>query len=102
MLGKVTIEESFTLPRLEAENLIKYSPFSQEPIEKHVQYLQDIDGDRLHQCDENGIGMQIISYTSPGPQGIGDQGRAEAFATEINDYAHKRITGFEQRLSAFA
>jgi len=36
--------------------------------------------------DKHGVGMMILSITSPGPQGEADQKKCEALATRCNDY----------------
>lgn len=91
MNGRVAIEESFCLPRLEETERVTLRHFCYEDIDTHVELHCDITGVRLEQCDEFGIGLQVINYMSPGVQGEKDKATAEAFATEINEVGADRI-----------
>lgn len=51
--------------------------------------------------DEQGMELQILSFTSPGPQSYGRAQEAEALAKEANDWIANEIKGHEHRFAVF-
>lgn len=101
MLGKVILEEAFSLPRLEERTRWWAGMFSTDP-ETHVKEIQDLTDIRIKHADKHGVGYQILSYTAPGVQDIWEPKEAQALAVEINDFAASKIEKFPNRLGAFA
>lgn len=101
MLGKVALEEAFTLPRFEERTRWWAGLFSTD-IDKHVKEINDINKIRIDYAEKHGVGYQILSYTAPGVQDIWDPAEANALAVEINDYIAERVKANPDRLGAFA
>ena len=83
MLGKIILEEAWQLPRMEEEAVGFASPQAAGLLGKQ---LVDIQG-RIAGMDSAGVEMQVLSFTSPGVQGITDKAEAEKLATEANEYS---------------
>jgi len=62
--------------------------------------LPDIVG-RIKEMDETGIELQVLSFTSPGPQGTDKAQEAEALAREANDWVAQQCKGYEGRFANF-
>lgn len=101
MLGKVTLEDAFALPRMKKETEVWAGLFAVDG-KKHALEVNDIDEIRTGYMDKHGVGYQILSYTAPGVQDIYDSKAAQALAVEINDYAAEQIRGKEDRYGCFA
>lgn len=101
MLGKVTFEDAFALPRMKKETEAWAGLFAVDG-KKHALEMNDIDDIRLGYMDKYGVGYQILSYTAPGVQDVYDSKEAQSLAREINDYAAEKIKGKEDRYGCFA
>lgn len=101
MLGKVALEEAFTLPRFQEKTRWWASLFSVDP-EKHAAEITDITETRIKYMDKHGVGYTILSYTAPGVQDIWDPKEAHDLAVEINNYVAETIKPHPDRLGAFA
>jgi 2,3-dihydroxybenzoate decarboxylase len=85
MFGKVAFEEAFTLPRLEGvckPTLKHFAVNADDAMDR----LLDIDGIRIKEMDEYGVGLQILSHYSPGVQWEKDPVEAQKLAVEVNNY----------------
>lgn len=63
--------------------------------------LADITGARLNSMDANGISTQVLSVDSSGANLLSPK-EGPAFARQYNDMIAERISGFENRFTAFA
>ncbi|GAA3958190.1 amidohydrolase family protein [Mucilaginibacter dorajii] len=99
----VTLEEHISLP--EMTDLIPKDAlggFGQsERMQQLKPKLADITGERLKSMDDNGISIQVLSVDSSGANLLNPQ-EGPAFAMQYNDLIAQRITGFEDRFTAFA
>ncbi|KAL0563862.1 hypothetical protein V5O48_018198, partial [Marasmius crinis-equi] len=64
--------------------------------------IQDIHGGRLEQMNAHGIDYMVLSYQSPGIQGISDPQQALSAATNINNQLAAAIKNNTERFGAFA
>lgn len=101
MLGKIALEEAFSLPRQE-ERTRWWAGFFAVDSDKHTREISDIDNYRTQYADKYGVGYQILSYTAPGVQDIWDPKEAQKLAVEVNDWVAENIKGKEDRYGAFA
>jgi 2,3-dihydroxybenzoate decarboxylase len=102
LLGKVALEEAFQLPRLEAvtnTNTGLYVTPEREAIyHSGICNIQD----RVQDARETGVGYTICSLTVPGVQGEANPAKAEALATESNDWIFSQIKDNRNELGALA
>ena len=98
MKGKIAIEEAVTLPQL-AYQAAFHAPQGRE--DELVSDLLDIHKQRLERMDKFGVEYMILSITSPGAQGFGNEEESEAFAKEANDYLAKEVAKNPKRFGAF-
>lgn len=96
--GIIAVEEAFNLPRLASEAVGYASPTGAVKLERD---MVDILG-RVKEMDEQGVELQILSFTSPGPQSYGKAQEAEALARESNDWIANKTKGHENRFAVFA
>ncbi|KAH8914661.1 hypothetical protein BT69DRAFT_1357574 [Atractiella rhizophila] len=82
MKGKIILEEAFQLPELREEAKGYAGPNGVDLLETQLVELDN----RLAMMDEAGVEFQVLSLTSPGPQGITDPEKAAALAVRGNDY----------------
>lgn len=101
MLGKIALEEAFSLPRQE-ERTRWWAGFFAVDSDKHTREISDIDNYRTGYADKHGVGYQILSYTAPGVQDLWDPVEAQKLAVEVNDWIAGQIKGKEDRYGAFA
>jgi 2,3-dihydroxybenzoate decarboxylase len=66
-----------------------------------VDALIDIHGNRLDLMNEYGNEFQVLSLTSPGPQGETDVKKAEELARECNDWIAEEVKKNPKRFGAF-
>lgn len=64
--------------------------------------LLDFEGNRLKEMDELGINMEILSFGSPGVQGLSDAGEARELSTRFNDDLARVISHHPTRFAGFA
>ena len=101
MLGKIALEECWTIPEeLENNNPSKFVPSGTG--DRLTSELMDIHGHRLRQMDENGVDFMILSFSAAGCQGISDRARSEAQATLANDRLEQEVMKNPKRFAAFA
>ena len=101
MLGKIVLEENWTIPEEIRNN--DPSKFSASgALDRLTQQLLDIHGYRPKQMDENGIEFMILSFNSAGAQGIADKAKAEAQARLANDRLEAEVLKAPHRFAAFA
>src|SRR5689334_21972835 len=106
MRGKITMEEAYALPDDYEESKRNAALFlAPSECDRYMRQISDIDSvdtpERVKLADSLGIGYTIISQTVPGIQGIADPAKAEARATEVNDWAAARVRRCPNQLGAF-
>ncbi|KAH8753462.1 hypothetical protein BGZ57DRAFT_964845 [Hyaloscypha finlandica] len=101
MLGKIALEECWTIPQALANN----DPgkfVASGTGDRLTRELLDIHDMRLRQMDENGVDFMVLSFVSAGCQGISDPATAEALATLANDKLEEEVMKNPTRFAAFA
>ena len=99
----VTLEEHISFPEM-ANKIPKEAlgGFGQSAVMQRIApKLADITGERLKSMDDNGITVQVLSVDSSGANLLKPQD-GPAFAMQYNDLIAQRISGFENRFTAFA
>ena len=99
----VTLEEHISFPEMTAKiPKDALGGFGQsEVMQRLTPKLANITGDRLKSMDDNGITMQVLSVDSSGANLLSAE-NGPAFAMRYNDMIAEKITGFENRFTAFA
>jgi 2,3-dihydroxybenzoate decarboxylase len=101
MLGKIALEECWTIPEaLENNDPGKF--VATGTGDRLTNELLDIYDMRLHQMDENGVDFMVLSFVSAGCQGISDLTKAEALAILANDKLEEEVMKNPTRFAAFA
>jgi 2,3-dihydroxybenzoate decarboxylase len=101
MLGKVALEECWTIPEALATN--DPGRFIATGLsDRLTTELLDMHSSRLRQMDENGVEFMVISLVSAGAQGIADRAQAEALATLANNRLEEEVMKNPTRFAAFA
>lgn len=101
MLGKIALEEGWSIPEAIAIN----DPgqfIASTGRDRLTNELLDVHDMRLRQMDENGVDFMVLSFTSAGCQGISDPAAAEALATLVNDRLSETVMKNPRRFAAFA
>jgi 2,3-dihydroxybenzoate decarboxylase len=101
MLGKIALEECWTIP----EELSNNDPgrfVAAGTGDRLTRELLDIHDMRRHQMDENGVDFMVLSFSAPGAQGIADQAKAETQARLANDRLEAEVLKDPTRFAAFA
>jgi 2,3-dihydroxybenzoate decarboxylase len=101
MLGKIALEECWTIP----EELANNDPgkfVAPGTGSRLTNELLDIHDMRLQQMKENGVDFMILSFNAPGCQGIADKATAQAQATLANDRLEAEVMKDPTRFAAFA
>jgi gamma-resorcylate decarboxylase len=99
MIGKIALEEHFNVPDL-AEYLPQYvNPHSMQAIERR---LLDVAETRLAEMDAAGIGLSLLSQTSPGIQAVPDAAQAVALAKRTNDHLAEVVREHPDRYGGLA
>nr|BCM23418.1 4-hydroxyisophthalic acid decarboxylase [Cystobasidium slooffiae] len=98
MRGKIILEEAWNLPRLSWDAVNFASPEGAKIMEKA---MPDIVG-RIKEMDETGIELQVLSFTSPGPQISDKAAEGEALAREANDWVAEQCKNHPGRFANFA
>ena len=99
MIGKIAIEEAWQLPELAADAKDYAAAGEGETLANN---LVDIHGQRLKLMDELGVEFQVLSLTSPGPQGMADPKAAAALATKGNDTLSTEVKKNPKRFGGLA
>lgn len=66
-----------------------------------VDQLADIDEERIAHMDANGVDVQVLSVTSPGPQAL-EAAQAIPFSKDANDRLYETIQRHPDRFAGFA
>jgi 2,3-dihydroxybenzoate decarboxylase len=100
MLGKIALEECWTIPEALATN--DPGRFIASGLsDRLTNELLDIHDKRLRQMDENGVELMVLSLVSAGAQGIADRAKAEALARIANDRLGEEVIKNPTRFAAF-
>lgn len=103
MAFKIALEEAFEVPGDPIKDRANAAIFvAPEKTESYLRQITDITGERLRKSDQHNIGFTVLSHTVPGVQGIPDKAKAEARATEVNNWVAKQIEGHRDKFGAFA
>src|SRR5215472_9145911 len=103
----IAIEEHFTTPMYrEHAHESEFRGYFMKAISARVghdvrEQLFDIDAERLRYMDAAGIDVQVLSFTSPGPQGYGRE-IAIPMARDANDRLRHAIDRHPDRFAGFA
>jgi len=103
----IAIEEHFTTPMYrENAQESEFRGFFMKAISARVghdvrEQLFDLDAERLRYMDAAGIDVQVLSFTSPGPQGYGKE-IAIPMARDANDRLRQAIDRHPDRFAGFA
>ncbi|WP_394773295.1 amidohydrolase family protein [Flavobacterium sp.] len=99
----VTLEEHISFPEMAGQiPKAALGGFGEsERMQQLSAKLADITGARLDSMDANGISTQVLSVDSSGANLLSPKD-GPAFARQYNDMIAKRISGFENRFTAFA
>jgi len=68
--------------------------------EEQAERIVDIHGVRLRKMNECGVEFQVLSLTSPGPQGLSNPEEAQALAARANDYLSQEVKKNPKRFVA--
>lgn len=101
MLGKIALEECWTIPQALAKN----DPgkfVATGAGDRLTRELLDIHDMRIRQMDENVIDFMVLSFVSAGCQGISDPATAEALVTLANHKLEEGVMKNSTRFAAFA
>src|SRR4030095_14938828 len=99
MQGKIGLEEHFAIP----ETLQDSAGFV--PGEYWTELssrLLDIHDKRLHQMDEHGMEMMILSLNAPAVQAVPDSKKAYELSVRANDFLAEQVAKRPDRFQAFA
>ncbi len=102
MFGKIALEEAWAI----RENFKAYDVSTLAPKGviggDLIANLLDIHDTRLHQMDQNGVDMMVLSLSSPGPQGAVNKQDAEDLARLANDRLSAEVSRNPARFAALA
>jgi 2,3-dihydroxybenzoate decarboxylase len=101
MLGKIALEECWTIPAALAKN----DPgkfVATGTGDRLTRELLDIHDMRLRRMDGNGVDFMVLSLVSSGCQGVSDPATAEALAIMANDKLEDEVMKNPTRFAAFA
>lgn len=105
--GTIAVEEAVISPNLiwtlaETQSILTPGDAGAEALKSHTARLEDIHGQRLRTMDAEGVEYMLLSVTSPGIQGIADQGVAEKGASEANDWLAAEVAKNPSRFGGLA
>ena len=113
-IRKIAFEEHFLVPQgLETDT---YGKVSQKDIDKHAvengltaewfkqiyDRMVDFDEARLESMDAAGIDLSILSFMTPGVQGVTDARKAHDMALAVNDALAEKIARHPDRYAGMA
>jgi len=101
MVGKIALEEAFSLPRLKEQTRSWAGLFAVD-ANKHANEMNDIEDIRLKYMDQYDVEHKILSFTAPGVQDKYDPKEAQDLAVEVNDYIAPLVQKYPKKYSAFA
>ncbi|HEV3114430.1 MAG TPA: amidohydrolase family protein, partial [Candidatus Binataceae bacterium] len=103
----IALEEHFSTPmqrqKTEATEFRSFYLSSRSEYIGHdiAEQLADIDEQRLAYMDAAGIDVQVLSFSSPGPQAF-DAPEAVPLAKDANDLLHEAVKRHPDRFAGFA
>lgn len=98
--GKIILEEALRLPSFDELN--PTHPWQQSARYKPImEGLLDVDG-RIEDMDRYGIGLQVLSLSAPGLQGVPDAKVAQRHMVETNDQLAEIVARHPDRFAGFA
>jgi predicted TIM-barrel fold metal-dependent hydrolase len=105
----IALEEHFSTPMLVQKlkpTATEFRAFYLSSRSEHVGHnivdqLADLDAQRLAYMDAAGIDIQVLSFTSPGPQAF-DAAEAIPLAKDANDRLHEAVKRHPDRFAGFA
>lgn len=100
-IGKIAIEEAWTVPDLLFQSATIPPPINQT-IDEFLANLTDIHNQRLAHMDATGIDFMVLSCATPCIQSMTDPVMAEQMAFQINNQLAQDIANNTLRFGAFA
>jgi 2,3-dihydroxybenzoate decarboxylase len=103
----IALEEHFSTPmQIEKSSASEYRSFYLSTRSDHVGHnivdqLADLDEQRLAYMDAAGIDVQVLSFTSPGPQAF-EAAEAIPLARDANDRLEQAVKRHPDRFAGFA
>ncbi|MGA3127642.1 MAG: amidohydrolase family protein [Candidatus Korobacteraceae bacterium] len=97
--NKIALEEHIATPATVGDSQRYFTP---EVWPKFEKYLLDIHGQLLHDMDETGVELSILSMNSPSIQAIPNRKQAFEVARAANDYMAEQVAKNPKRFQAFA
>jgi 2,3-dihydroxybenzoate decarboxylase len=98
-MKKITLEDHFSVPEMSYKLKRKFSAAFARELDGR---LLDIEKMRLPEMDRYDIAVQVLSFTSPGNQGIEDTATAISIAKELNERLAQMVWAHPTRLAGFA
>jgi 2,3-dihydroxybenzoate decarboxylase len=99
MTGKIAIEEHCAIEDTLRESAEYAVPGQLNILERR---LLDMDGERLSEMDEHGIGFAVLSINAPGVQSVFDRALAIDVARRGNDALAAAVSRHPNRYAGFA
>jgi 2,3-dihydroxybenzoate decarboxylase len=99
MTGKIAIEEHCAIADTLRESAEYAVPGQLNVLERR---LLDMDGERLSEMDEHGIGFAVLSINAPGVQSVFDRALAIDVARRGNDALAAAVSRHPNRYAGFA
>jgi gamma-resorcylate decarboxylase len=99
MTGKIAIEEHCAIADTLRESAEYAVPGQLNVLERR---LLDMDGERLSEMDEHGIGFAVLSINAPGVQSVFDRALAIEVARRGNDALAAAVARHPDRYAGFA
>jgi gamma-resorcylate decarboxylase len=99
MTGKIAIEEHCAIEDTLHESAEYAVPGQLNVLERR---LLDMDGERLSEMDEHGIGFAVLSINAPGVQSVFDRALAIDVARRGNDALAAAVSRHPNRYAGFA
>ena len=103
----IAIEEHFSTPmQRQKSRVTEFEAFYLSSRSEHVGHniadqLADLDQQRLAYMDAAGVDVQVLSFTTPGPQAF-EAAEAIPLAEDANDRLHEAVKRHPDRFAGFA
>jgi 2,3-dihydroxybenzoate decarboxylase len=98
-MRKITLEDHFSTPEMSYRLQRRFAPDFAKDLDAR---LLDIEQWRLPEMDQYGVDIQVLSFTSPGIQGIADADTAIKTARMLNEKLADLIRAHPTRFAGFA
>jgi 2,3-dihydroxybenzoate decarboxylase len=98
-MRKITLEDHFSVPEMSYRLKRKFSSDFARDLDTR---LLDIEQFRLPEMDQHEIAVEVLSFTSPGIQGIPDAATAITTAKKLNDTLADIVRSHPTRFAGFA